>query len=180
MNVAAHTPGATVANAVVLNARTQHGRKAFDLHARHGRSLVCIHHIANAPALNAAHMLVTRDIAVKPLGRSGSLKTANFTAIGQKVQITVNSAEADSGQALAHDTVKLIRSGMAFVLAQLFQNHRALAGHSCLNLGHISLHLIVKITVTVGCCQAQINQEAKIYAAWGLCQQDDHLRGVAG
>lgn len=115
-----------------------------------------VHHIANAAALDAAHMLVTRDIAVKPLGRSGSLKTANFAAIGQKVQITINGAKADAGQAFAHDAVKLIRSGMGLGLAQLFQNYRALAGHSCLNLGHISLHMIVKITVTEGCCQAQI------------------------
>ena len=52
---------------------------------------------------------------------------------------SVHSTKADSGQTLTHNAVKLICRGVAFELAQFFQNNSPLPGHSCLCLGHTSL-----------------------------------------
>ncbi|OXS28782.1 MAG: hypothetical protein BCS36_08340 [Desulfovibrio sp. MES5] len=167
MASAAYAASAFFANSIIFDSRTKNGRKAFNTHTRNRRRLAWVHYIADAAALDTTHMLMPRNIAIKTFCGTSCLKATDLTTIRQKVQIAVNSSQTDPGQAFAHDAIELVRSWVRFGFTQLFQNHRALPGHSCLNLSHISLHLIVKITVTAGCCQAHFDQKAIFFTLPG-------------
>ena len=87
-----------------------------------------------------AHVLVGLHVGVKAVGAAGNFKFGNLAALGQKEQIAVDSAKADSRQSLADDLIELVRSGMGLELAQLLENDSALLRHARLWLMVVFCH----------------------------------------
>jgi hypothetical protein len=103
--------GAGFTNPVKFHAGIDDGIKTFHLHACHRGYRQGLHDITNAPAMDAAHMLMPGNIAIESFGRPCCFKPADLAGIRQEIEVAVYRAEADAGQALTDDAVQLIRCG---------------------------------------------------------------------
>ena len=102
---------------------------------RHGA-----HDVRNPAAFLAVHMLMLAGVAVKALAVAGGFDFADFTLFGKQIKVAVYSAQADARQALTHDSIEFIRSGMRSYFAQFFKYNCTLPRHAQLLAQSISFH----------------------------------------
>ena len=63
------------------------------------------HDISQPTTILAARMLMGVDVAIKALALACEFDLINFAALGKQLKITVDRAQADTRQALAHYSI---------------------------------------------------------------------------
>ena len=82
--------------------------------------------IVDAPASDAANVLVAARVAVEALDRAAELELSNYTLFREIIQVSIDGAEADPRDAPANSRVELIRRRMAVKPHQLLEDNGSL------------------------------------------------------